>query len=435
MKLARLNHILIPATRQGRDRLRRGVWGKGLAPLLWLFRALSTEGGGLLVLTLFVGTAGIEVGRTQVYFLWSALVGLLAGALVARPFFRMRNVSLSVSTPPRVTMGDPIQFTLTLANRADRDHHGIRLGRPFLPWDGEWVGAPPRIRSLAKGGSVSVQASARFIERGTHYLDPFSAAVAVPLGLSLGRCVYGAGCRFNVVPRIAPVASIRLPHGQRYQPGGVAQASSMGEAMELRGVRPYRPGDPIRDLHARTWARTGVPHIREYQQEYFTRIGVVFDDDATTLTDAGLEASLSLAAGVIAKLSRGEALIDLLVVGSDVHSFTIGRSLGFLPQALDVLACVQPGEVLDSTKLVQRIEPYLAALSCIVLITQSDDTSRATLADEIERRGVSCRVLRVHDDTTRWWQPTKAEVVPRSRGPRERLITVSRIESQEPLVL
>ncbi len=435
MKLARLNHILIPSTRQGRDRLRRSALGKVFVPLSWLYGTLSTEGRGLIALSLFVGTAGIEVGRTQVYFLWSVMLGLLAGSLVARLLFRLQGVELKVVTPPRVTVGEPIQFTLTLENDSNRDHHAIRLRRPFLPWDGEWVGTAASIKTLKKGGKASVRARARFVERGTHELDAFSASITVPLGLSLGRPIHDAGCRFRVVPRIAPIDSLRLPVGQRYQPGGIAQASSMGEAMELRGVRPYRPGDPVRDLHARTWARTGAPHIREYQQEYFTRIGVVFDDDATTLTPAGLEAALSLAAGVIAKLSRGEALIDLLVVGSEVHSFTIGRSLGFLPQALDVLACVQPAEKLDTEKLVRRIEPYLDRLSCIVLITQSEDTSRAVVANEIERRGVSCRILRVHDDTHRWWQQDQHDLAPRSRGPRERLVTVSCIEKQDPLVL
>jgi uncharacterized protein (DUF58 family) len=367
--------------------------------------------------------------------LWSIMLGLLAGSLVARLLFRLQGVQLKVSSPPRITVGEPIQFTLTLENCSNRDHHAIRLRGPFLPWDGEWVGTPASIKTLRKGEKASVRARARFVERGTHELDAFSASITVPLGLSLGRAIHDGGCRFSVVPRITPVDSLRLPAGQRYQPGGIAQASSMGEAMELRGVRPYRPGDPVGDLHARTWARTGSPHIREYQQEYFTRIGVVLDDDATTLTPAGLEAALSLAAGVIAKLSRGEALIDLLVVGSEVHSFTMGRSLGFLPQALDVLACVQPAEPLDTEKLLHRIEPYLKRLSCIVLITQSEDPSRVAIADEIERRGVNCKTLRVHDDTRRWWSREPQDIAPRSRGPRERVITVSRIEKQEPLVL
>ncbi len=111
-----------------------------------------------------------------------------------------------------------------------------------------------------------------------------------------------------VIPRIADVKRLRTPMGQRYQPGGVALASKTGESMELLGVRPYRAGDRVRDLHVRGWARTGKPVVREYQQEYFSRIGVVVDTDGAAGTPAQLEAAISLAAGAVAQLSRGEAL-------------------------------------------------------------------------------------------------------------------------------
>src|SRR6185437_10313511 len=137
----------------------------------------------------------------------------------------------------------------------------------------------------------------------------------------------------------ARVLGLATPPGARYQPGGVALASKTGESMDLLGVRPYRPGDPVRLLHARTWARTGTPVVREYQEEYFSRIGVIID--AAAPSPRVLEAILQLAAGAVAFLSRGEALIDLLVVGERVHDLTIGRHLGFLDQALDLLACVE----------------------------------------------------------------------------------------------
>jgi uncharacterized protein (DUF58 family) len=157
--------------------------------------------------------------------------------------------------------------------------------------------------------------------------------------------------------------------------------------MDLLGVRPYRPGDPLRHLHARTWARVGTPVVREYQEEYFSRVGVVLD---TAIEDERvLEAAVSLAAGVIAHLSRGEALIDLLVVGETVHNLTIGRSLGFLEQALDVLACVEPAkERIEPDRLVNRLASHLARLSCVVVIAPAWDGG--ALATRIRGHGVAC---------------------------------------------
>jgi uncharacterized protein (DUF58 family) len=271
---------------------------------------------------------------------------------------------------------------------------------------------------LAAGQTVRGEVRARFVDRGEHHLDVFSVAALVPFGMTVGHPVYGEGCRFRVVPRIAPVERIALPQGQRYQPGGMAQASRTGEALELVGVRPYRRGDPVRDLHALTWARTGVAHVREYHQEYFSRIGVIVDNDRSVTSEDGLEATLSLAAGIVACLSRGESLIDLLAVDGQVHPLTLGRSLGTLEQALDLLSCVRRGKALDPDDLICRLEPFMTQLSCLVLVTEADPHGsspaqrlRSELVAAIEARGLRCQLVRVARRSPRATDPAQHERV------------------------
>ena len=398
VNFAKLNHILIPSTKAGRDRFREGWVGKVAWPIIFFYESLSEEGRMLAVLALIVGGFGQDVRNAEIYVLWCVLVGVLVGAFAMRPFFPLTGVHIDVMVPKRVTIGEEIVFALTLQNDGPRDHHAIRVSGPFLPWDGKWAGDPPRVRRLEKGGRARVEMRARFIERGEHHLDPFRAAALVPLGISQGRGIVSTGCRFLVVPKIARVVRLTLPVGRRHQPGGVALASKTGESMDLLGVRPYRVGDPMRDIHARSWARTGVPVVREYQEEYFSRIGVVVDID--TGDERRLEAAISLAAGVVAHLSRGEALIDLLVVGDRVHDLTLGRSLGYLEQALDLLACVEAGkrnaakgERVDPDVLVGRLSAHLSRLTCVIVIALESDGD--ALAERIRGFGVGCLTLRV----------------------------------------
>jgi len=316
-------------------------------------------------------------------------------------------------------------MTVVLGNEAKRAVHGLRLSGPFLPWDGRWLSSSANLATVAGGKTARLTVRARFVQRGTHHLDPLTVATLLPLGLATGPAMSTGSFRFTVVPRITPVTDIALPLGQRYQPGGVAQASRTGEAMELYGLRPYRYGDRVRDLHARTWARTGKPFVRQYQQEYFTRIGVILDNDEQLASARGLEGAISLAAGVVARLSRGEALIDLLVVDWEIHRLTIGRSLGFLEQALDLLADVQPGPELELDELVKCLQPFLAQLSCVVLITETADSSRRQLADRIRSTGVGCRVLRITED----------EQSPAASERDELLIPLRNIDDDQPLVL
>jgi uncharacterized protein (DUF58 family) len=392
VNLARLNHILIPTTKEGRDRFRRSPLGRIIAPVGTLYSALSDEGRIIAVAALGVSAFGLDVASTVVYLLWSALVGLLVASLLATRIHRLDGVRVEVDAPRRVTIGDRVTFSIVLHNDGPgaRDRHAVRVHGPFLPWDGTWTGAPRPSVYLPAGGDVRVDLAARFSARGDHHLDAFSATALVPLGLAQGPAVTSPGVRILVVPRIARVVRLLTPPGSRYQPGGVALASRTGESMDLLGVRPYRTGDPVRLIHARSWARTGAPVVREYQEEYFSRVGVVVD--AASPDDRRHEAILSLAAGVVAFLSRGEALIDLLVVGDRVHDLTLGRHLGSLEQALDLLACVaREKKPVPSVRLLDRLAPHLGRLSCVVAIAPSWD--EGALADRIRGAGVACVTL------------------------------------------
>ena len=155
----------------------------------------------------------------------------------------------------------------------------------------------------------------------------------------------------------------------------------------------------MRDLHARSWARTGVPVVREYQQEYFTRVGVVLDTDVAD--GEHLEAAIELAAGVIAHLSRGEAMVDVLVVGDAVHELTLGRSPGTLDQALELLATVERGPPLAAAALLGRLRPYLERLSTVVVISLTDGDEARAVERGISARGITCRTLHVDEELTR----------------------------------
>ena len=421
MNLARLNHILIPKTKAERDRFRRARFFRMFGFIAALWTGFSPEGRFLLIAWPIIGAIALNIRYSQTYVLFSALTGLLLAAMILRGRFRLDDVSLEVASAPRVTVDQQASFTVTLHNRGQRVHQALKVESPFLPWDGRYTQRDSGVPHLPPGGSASVVLSAAFTERGEHHLDPFTARALVPLGVTTSAPVQSRGVRFVVVPRIAPVSRLETPMSQRYQPGGVALASRTGESMELMGVRPYRPGDPIRDLHARTWARLGQPVVREYQQEYFSRVGVVLDTETHKIDDPVLEAGVSLAAGVVAHLSRGEALIDLLVVGDRVHRLTLGRNLGFLEQALDLLACVEPSPALKISSLEARLDPFLSRLSCVVFVALSWDSARRGFIRRVTRRGVGCRALLVSEDSAPLLHPGRAAASSRSlrsrRGP------------------
>jgi uncharacterized protein (DUF58 family) len=415
---ARLNHILIPKGKEERDRFRDSRLGRVLVPIVSVvWGSLTDEGRSLLLVTFLVGAISVDVRGATGYIFFSVLVGLVLGSLAAglTPVLRLRDVALNVDAPRRVTVGEPVTFTIGCSRRprsgtsasrsASAARHPIRVRGPFLPWDGTWLDEAPAELVIAEGGTAHAKMRAKFVARGLHHLDAFTAAAVAPGGLACGPRRSSEAVKLHVVPRVANVVRLPFTIAARHQPGGVALASKSGEAMDLLGVRPYRPGDPVRDLHARSWARTGIPVVREYQQEYFTRVGVVLDTDIDD--DERLEAAIELAAGVIAHLSRGEALVDVLVVGDAVHELTLGRSLGTLDQALELLATVERGPTLAAPRMLARLEPYLDRLSTVVVVALADGDERLALERGITGRGIACTSLLVDEALTRSIQERK----------------------------
>lgn len=400
---ARLNHILIPKGKEERDRFRESRMGRVLVPMVSLvWGSLTDEGRSLLLVTFLVGAVSVDVRGATGYIFFSVLIGLLLGSLAAAFRLRLHDVSVRVDAPRRVTVGEPVTFTIACDRRATTagaHPHSVRVRGPFLPWDGAWLDEAPAEVVVSSQGPALAKMRAKFVARGLHHLDPFTAAAVAPGGLACGPRRSSDAVKLHVVPRVANVVRLPFTIAARHQPGGVALASKSGEAMDLLGVRPYRPGDPVRDLHARSWARTGIPVVREYQQEYFTRVGVVLDTD--TDDPERLEAAIELAAGVIAHLSRGEALVDVLVVGDAVHELTLGRSLGTLDQALELLATVERGPSIAAPQLLGRLEPYLDRLSTVVVIALAEGAERTALQHGITGRGIVTTTLLVDEELTR----------------------------------
>jgi uncharacterized protein (DUF58 family) len=400
----RLNYVLIPEARSrrptaepfGEPASRRG------RRLLRLYRTFTPEGRWLFAVALVTGAFAVDVAHTQVYVLFSLLASILLASLVVSATLRLPELSLRVRAPPRVFVGAEVSFAL----ECERASPGpgtprLRVEGPFLPYFGRWLARPLPMTEVAFGARSSAIVKARFSERGDLTLGRFRVSALVPLGLASGPPQESAPVRLRVVPRPANVLRLGIAPATRHQPGGVALASNTGESMDLRGVRPYRKGDRIRDLSARTWARTGKPAVREYQEEYFTRVGVVLDCVApprrSAAVERAFEAAVSLTAGIVAHLGRGDALVDLLVTGGEIHALTLGRSLGFLEQALDHLAGAELEATVDRRRLLELLRPYLSRLSAVVMVLDGWDEAREEFVRGIEKSGVRVHCVAVGD--------------------------------------
>ena len=113
--------------------------------------------------------------------------------------------------------------------------------------------------------------------RGALCFPPFGVGRTDPLGLLSTRRVSEPSRVVLAYPRFFTLEELDLPAGRRYQPGGIPLASNLGDSTEFVGTREFREGDPMRRIHWRSWARRGKPVVKEYQEEYFSRVALVLD--------------------------------------------------------------------------------------------------------------------------------------------------------------
>ncbi len=390
---ARLNHILIPMPVAVRDGERPRMLGPTARFLLGLNAMFTPEGRAYFVIVILVGVVGVDIYRTQIYLFSNVLFAVMGAAIAAALLMRRTTLKTALSVPARVSRGEPFDVDLTLSFDGEKTPGAVRIGRPFLPYFAHWQAPQPLVLDWDKEGRARISCPLRFDRRGDFTLDNFSAYEVAPLGLTQRRVGRSAELDVRVVPRPANVTHVKLELARRNQPGGVALASKLGDSMELFGVRDYRRGDRLRDISARTWARTGKPAVREYREEYFSRVGVFLDTEGSAYTEESFEAAIELVAGIVMHLSRGEALIDLLVAGERVQTMLLGRSLGYVEQALDFLASVERSAPFDPAALIARVAGEAEQLSSAVLVSGSFDKNQQKLASELERRGV--RLLRI----------------------------------------
>lgn len=391
MNLRELNHILIPQSADTLDRWRDKRWVRGLLVLATPLRALTREGQAVAVITLVAAAAGIDVRFSHLYLVFCGLFGLLAAAFLCRPLGRVRGLEISVEHPPRVAAGEPVTFTVVLHNRGDRPLYALRVWGPFLPWDATWIERRPSVDVLAPGATVRVLTRARFLLRGQRIVGRFTVASVRPLGLMRGPTRESARVAFIVVPRVVPVDDLPLPLGGGAPPDERGRTRTAGESFELLGVRPYRPGDRIRDLHARSWARLGVPMVREYRHAQRLRVAVMLHAAYRGGPREPFEAAVCTAASLAAWAVRQDAIVDLLIVGSEVTEVELGADVASLERALDALAPVGP--VREAAGAEAALGGRLGRLGAALLVLPRWSDARGAEIDRLRRLGVPVEVF------------------------------------------
>jgi uncharacterized protein (DUF58 family) len=385
---------------------------------------------GRVVILAIIGSAmvGLDTNMAMAYQIFTLLTAVFLLAIIA---CRLRRATLvgSRSLPRHASAGSPVTYTLSVENPGPRREYGLIIyeemadPRPTLAEfanAADPIGAPtnwfdrnmafPRwryllrrremvrppcrsIAEIASEGQESLRITLQPKRRGVIHFAKLAIASPDPLGLVAAVTRVPLPGSIVVLPKRYRLPDIDLPGSARYQVGGVALASSVGESEEFIGLRDYRPGDPPRHIHWRSWAKRGEPVVKEFQQEFFVRHALVLDTFGAGIADAVFEEAVSVAASFACTVETHDSLLDLLFVGNEAHCVTAGRGVAHPEQLLEVLAAVEPCHEQPFDILSNLVCQHAQAVCGAICVLLAWDQSRQDMLRQLAILGLPLLVI------------------------------------------
>lgn len=390
---------------------------------------------GALILGGMVGAGifGVDTRQSLAFQVFSITASILLLAMLSvftfRGYFRIRR-----KLPDFGTVGEPLNYRILVENTGRKRQRDLLLIDELespLPaysefkstrdpdddkrnWYDRKIGYPRLMGIIQKkrGGSIlpitmdelpperECEFNARLFPVRRGYLHFIRSRVARPDPLGIYRAIKDKRNTDSllILPRRYRMPVINLTGTRRYQIGGLSMAGSVGDSREFISLRDYRPGDPLRDIHWRSYAKRGHPVVKEFHDEFYVRQGLLLDTFIENKSESLFEEAVSVAASLTVSLNTQDALLDLMLVGAEAYRFTSGRGLGKTENMLEILACVVPCKERSFASLETMLSRHLTDTSGLICVLLNWDDKRRNLIRSIRSRKIPILVFLITEN-------------------------------------
>ena len=291
---------------------------------------ITHRGRLLLALALTLGAAGIIQPDTRLASaLLSTSLALLAYMLVAAYLVSAKSsviAGLRVErfVPEPLTESRETVIRLRVINDSFMAlDNAVIADEPPILFLAE---KPPRTTTLIPAkGSVEVTYVVKPVI-GRHEWGAVRIESLDPLGLLKTAQRIGPATIVSVQPSLPPLPRRRVAATLVYQPGGVAGTRRRGVGVEFLELREYQPGDDMRLIEWKAYARTRRLAVKVFEQEGIVRLILVLDESPTMfrgpLGATPLEQGARIVAGLAAYSStRGDVIRAAIIpaTGRRIH--------------------------------------------------------------------------------------------------------------------
>lgn len=183
---------------------------------------------------------------------------------------------------------------------------------------------------------------------------------------------------------------------------GLHRSPRLGMSMDFAGHRAYMPGDDVRRIDWRVYARTDRLYVKQFEADTNANLHLVLDISRSMDFGSGALSKLEYAKFLAASLAylslRQRDRIGLITFDNDVVDF-IPTSIRHFERVLHALDRLTPGGVSDYQQPLGKIAEQLRRRSLVVLISDLYDTPERLLKaiNQLHYRGNDLIVFHLLD--------------------------------------
>ena len=376
------------------------------------------------------GAIGLDTDLSFAYQLFALLACILVAARISLRF-QVPAVSVRRHLPRYATAGEPFEYSITVINEGERVERDLDItdNPRVVPPEFEqfqrsrepgeetrnaydrWIGfhrfiwlqrlntgitiSKSKLPDVRIKSSATATMKATPLRRGKVQFESTTILHPDPLSLNYGVIDLDNREQLIVLPRRYPVARRFESSGQRhFESGGVNSTWSIGESEEFVALRDYRDGDALRKIHWPSTARSGLPVVREYQDEYFVRQMLVVD---TCQADPNVfEDTITVAASLLGASDDKPGAMDLCFMTDRPEFVTAGPGHAQTSLQLEALALLTASKATPDM-LIQPLADRSSMISRCLLVFAGIDAARLELLEAVENCGVRVEVFVVTD--------------------------------------
>lgn len=417
----------VPPRKEGFDAWLHRTYFRSSGVHHFISRRVRPAGVAIGLVFVLATCLGIGHERGSIYQLFSLSFAMM---LIGLPWAMLRGARLEArrEVPKYATAGEPVKYGLRVRNAGRRgiarawltesppdprpdllaftllrepgEEERNRFDRAFAYFRWQWLLLKNRLFEdsvsqqeirVKPGRETHVFMELTPLRRGVIRLHDLRVQLPDPFGL-FQKCakVIAPAATLTVLPRRYPIPNIELPGGAAFKIAGDTNTNAIGNSGEFVGLRDYRPGDPLRQIHWKSWARTGKPIVKELEDTFYPRYGLILDTLCTANSDVSFEEAVSVAASFASSIDTSESLLDLMFVKNEAHIVTAGRGVERAEKLLEVLAGVTPERSGDFKKLAELVLRHRDDLTSCLVILNGWDEARANLVEYLRQNGVVC---------------------------------------------